>query len=310
MVSIIIVTFYGEKFIEKLLDSIDKQTYQDFEVIIIDNNSKDKTLEIIKDKTKELSFSLKLLVLNKNYGYTVAVNKGIREASGEFILVLNQDVYLSDNFLENALKGFFNKKIGFVSGKILRFDGKTIDSTGQFLSLSLYPVERDYNKMDSEYIKREKRIFSVCGAVAFYKKEMLEKIKIDDEYFDEDFFMFFDDIDLGWRANILGWKGVYVDNAVAYHYRSGSLAQKGKIFLTFKRSSFIQYHIIKNRYLTLIKNARISQVILHLPFIITRDIVYLFIIMIKPSIFKQIIKSYPIFKKALLKRRKIWTKVS
>ncbi len=309
MVSIIIVTFYGEKFIEKLLDSISKQTYQDFEVIVIDNNSKDKTLEIIKDKTKDLSFSLKLLALNENFGYTIAVNKGIKEASGEFILILNQDVYLSNSFLENALKGFYDKNTGFVSGKILRFDKKTIDSTGQFLSLSLYPIERDYNKIDSKYIKREKTIFSVCGAVAFYKKEMLEKIRIDDEYFDEDYFMFFDDIDLAWRANILGWKGVYIENAVAYHYRSGTLTKKGKIFLTLKRSSFIQYHIIKNRYLTLIKNARISQVILHLPFIIMRDIVYLFIIMIKPSIIKQIIKSYSIFKKAFLKRKKIWTKV-
>ncbi len=307
MVSVIIVTYNGEKFIERLIKSVAEQTFRDLELIVVDNASKDKTVEIISEFGKNSDFPLKIMMPEKNLGYTGGVNSGIRNSSGDFILILNQDTYLEKDFIEKALKGFEDKEVGLVSGKILRFDRKTIDSTGQFLSLSLYPVERDYNKKASD-IERKREIFSVCGAVAFYRRKTLEDIKIDDEYFDEDFFMFFDDIDMGWRANIRGWKGIYVSDAIAYHFRSGTASGSGKLFLTFKRSPFIQYHIIKNRYLTLIKNVKVFQFILHFPFIFFRDIVYLLVIVKNPSILKKLLSSVKIFKKAFKKRKKVWMK--
>ncbi len=307
MVSVIIVTYNGEKFIKKLIESVAEQTFKDIELIVVDNASKDKTVEIISEFREKFDFPYKTIILEKNLGYTGGVNLGIKNSSGDFTLILNQDTYLEKDFIEKALKGFEDKEVGLVSGKILRFDKETIDSTGQFLSLSLYPVERDYNKKASD-IERKREIFSVCGAVAFYRRKTLEDIKIDDEYFDKDFFMFFDDIDIGWRANIRGWKGIYVSDAIAYHFRSGTVIKRGKLFLTFKRSPLIQYHIIKNRYLTLLKNVRLSQLLLHLPFIFFRDIVYLLVIIKNPSILKKLLGSAKIFKKAFKKRKKVWMK--
>ncbi len=301
MISIIIVTFNGERFIKELLNSIKSQTYQVFEIIIIDNDSKDKTIRIIEEFK-----DVKLIKSFENIGYTGALNIGITESKGEYILILNQDTKLDRDFLKNGLKGFKDKKTGFVSGKILRFDEKTIDSTGQYLSLALYPKERGYNKSDNKNNYKEGYIFSVCGAIAFYKREMLEELKIGNEIFDNDFFMFFDDVDICWRANNKGWKGYYIPEAVGYHYRSGTIKSQKKIFLSLKRSPFIQYHIIKNRYLTLIKNVKPISLLLHLPFILLRDIFYFLIILFYPSVLIKLIKNYKLFIKAFKKRKIIW----
>jgi GT2 family glycosyltransferase len=301
MISIIIVTFNGEKFIKDLIFSIKAQTYKDYEIIIIDNNSRDKTLKIIEEFK-----DIKLIKLSENVGYTGALNIGITKSNGEFILILNQDTKLDENFLKNGLNGFKTKNIGFVSGKILRFDKRTIDSTGQYLSPALYPKERGYNKQDNKKKYKNGYIFSVCGAIALYKREMLEELKIDNEIFDNDFFMFFDDIDLCWRANNKGWKGYYIPEAIGYHYRSGTIKSQKKIFLSLKRTPFIQYHIIKNRYLTLLKNVKPLSFLLHLPFILLRDTFYLLIIVFYPSVLIKLIKNYTLFIKAFKKRKIIW----
>jgi len=306
MVSIIIVTFNGENFIARLLESIFNQSYKEYEVIIVDNNSKDNTLNIINEfNTNFFGSNLKLVEMGYNSGYTKALNKGIQIARGEFILVLNQDTYLDKNYIKEGLKGFKDNKIGLVAGTILRFDKKTVDSTGQFLSLSFYPVERGYNKNKSQLDYERGYVFSVCGAVAFYRKKMLKDLEYKKgKVFDEDFFMFFDDIDLGWRANRKNWKSVYIPAARAYHYRSGTITSRKKVFLILKRDSFLQYHIIKNRYLTLIKNVKLSRLFLHIPFIIVRDSLYLILFLIKPVLLTKIIKNYKLFLEAYNKRKK------
>ncbi len=301
MVSIIIITFNGEKFIKELIESINSQTYKDYEIIIIDNNSKDNTVKIIEN-FKDIN----LIKLDKNIGYTGGLNLGIKKSRGDIILIMNQDTKLDRYFLEFGIKGFEKEGIGFVSGKILRFDKQTIDSTGQFLSLSLYPKERGYNKLLGKDNFKEGYIFSVCGAIALYKKKMLEDLKIEGEIFDNDFFMFFDDIDLCWRANIKGWKGYYIPEAVGYHYRSGTILSKKKLFLSLQRDPFIQYHIIKNRYLTLIKNAKPLQLLFHLPFILFRDMIFIIIFFIHPSVLIKLIKNYKLFIRVFKKRKKIW----
>lgn len=311
MVSIVIVNYDGEAFLEKLLDSIKNQTYKNFEVIFIDNNSSDHSLRIVENLKN--SFSIKIIKNKQNLGFARACNQGIKESKGEFILILNFDVYLESNFLEVALNGFRkDKKIGMVSGKILRFDKTTIDSTGQFLSITRKVIERGYERKDLGKFEKEGIIFSTCGACAFYKKRMLDQIKIDEEYFDEDFFSFWEDVDLGWRANLFGWKGYYVPEAKAYHFRGGTKKRKtffGNFFQIASREKTIVFHIVKNRYLTLIKNEKFKDFMLHLPFIIGFDILLiLFLLIYSPSTFATIYKRKKVFKRAIEKRNKIKNK--
>ncbi len=111
MVSVIIVTYNGEKFIERLIKSVAEQTFRDLELIVVDNASKDKTVEIISEFGKNSDFPLKIMMPEKNLGYTGGVNSGIRNSSGDFILILNQDTYLEKDFIEKALKGFEDKEV-------------------------------------------------------------------------------------------------------------------------------------------------------------------------------------------------------
>ena len=122
---------------------------------------------------------IKLYASAKNLFYCQALNNGIEASKGDFVLCLNDDVILDKRFIEEALKGFIiDERIGMVSGKVLRSDGKTIDSTGLFLSIWRTAKERGYGLRDIGRYERKKYIFGVNGAVAFYRREMLEQIGI------------------------------------------------------------------------------------------------------------------------------------
>ena len=218
--------------------------------------------------------------------------------------MLNQDTRLDKEFCREALKGFTGtSRVGMVSGRILRFDETTVDSLGQYLSRSLYPKERGYNTPWRSIQEEEREIFSVCGAVAFYRRAMLQEVAFQGEYLDEDFFMFFDDIDLGWRAQRRGWKARYAPEAIAFHSRSGTLSPGRKVGLFFRRPLELRYHLVKNRYLTLLKNASWREVIKALPFLLLRDLPLLFTLLSHPSQGWRLWKERSLFKRALLKRR-------
>ncbi len=308
-VSVIIVSHNAEKYIKKLVESILIQKYI-IQIILVDNNSKDRTIKIAEEfKNKIQKIEFKILKTKKNIGYPNSLNLGIKEAKGNFILTLNDDTYLEKDFIEKAIKGFMNNdNVGFVSGKILRIDKKTIDSAGQFLSLALYPKERGYGKIDNGRFNSPTPIFSVCGAVALYSKKFLEDVKIGEgEYFDKDYFLYFDDSDICWRGSIKGWTGMYIPEAISYHERSSTSGAIKKRLLFFKRPSFIKYHYIKNRYSNLIKNSSIKQIILHFPFILLRDsALFILTLLSSPKAIYMLIKNISFIKKMYKKRKIIW----
>ena len=139
-------------------------------------------------------------------------------------MIANSDIILNNDFVEKTL-GFLknNKNIDILSPLMLRFNKKTIDSAGQEYSLSLYPKEIGYNKNKNDLELKERKILSVCGAATIFRRSSLDKLKIGNEYYDEDFFMFWEDFDIGWRANTLGMNIVFYPEAIVYHYRSGTL---------------------------------------------------------------------------------------
>ncbi len=270
--SIIIVAAGNNDYLKSLLDSLKQQTWHFLEIIVIDN-SLDHNFGpgLIRDYPE-----VKLFSSPRNLFYCRAINKGIEMSKGDFILCLNDDVVLDKRFVEEALRGFqINKNIGMVSGKILRSDKKTLDSTGLFLSPAKTAQERGYGIKDRGQFDKDGYIFGVNGAVAFYRKKMLEDIKLSGEYFDSDFSFFYEDLDLAWRAHNLGWKGYYKPSAVAYHLRGGTARSSrgfNKKFARFYLDNELLFDLIKNRYLTIIKNENLLDLLISLPFVILYDI--------------------------------------
>ena len=240
-ISAVIVTHNSQEVIGPGLDYLFAQDLLPFEVIIVDNASQDHTREIIKKNYPKI----KLIENPGNLGFSQAYNQAIKEAGGDFIFVLNDDVKLEDGFLANiyaVIKS--NERIGAVQPKVLKPGGKIIDTTGIKLSW----LRRFYNlgnaKPDGQEFSRERFIFGASAAAVLYRKKALEDIRQKGEYFDEDFFCIAEGIDLSWRLQNKGWRTLYCPQASCIH-RGGISRQRG---------DFAQYLSMRNRYLLLLKN--------------------------------------------------------
>ena len=304
IVSIIIVTCGIKNYLRSCLDSIREQTYPAFELIVIDNSLNPN----FSREIKEYHPNIKLYSSPKNLFYCAALNKGIEMSKGDYILCLNDDVILDRGFIEEALKGFsIDERIGMVSGKILRSNGKTIDSTGLFLSIWRTTKERGYGLRDKRQYEKEEYIFGVNGAVSSYRRKMLEDIKIELDYFDTDYHIFYEDLDIAWRGQSFGWKAYYVPKAIAYHVRGATVRKSFGIDKLYARrylSNDLNFDLVKNRYLTLIKNESYLGLLLHLPFILLYDfLVWSYILFFKPSLIKDFIPNLRYLKFAFKKRR-------
>ena len=306
LVSIIIVTAGIKDYILACLESIKSQVYSSLEIIVIDNSLNIK----VADKILHSYPSVKLYSGPANLSYCDSLNLGIKASKGEFILCLNDDAALDKRFIQEALKGFsIDEHIGMVSGKILRLDRHTIDSTGLYLSIFRTAQERGYGQKDRKQFEKAGYIFGVNGAVAFYRRQMLEKLKIDSEYFDSDFRLFYEDLDMAWRAQNFGWKAYYIPTAVAYHVRGASARQGKGLNKRFARRYLdkdLFFDLIKNRYLTIIKNEYILRFLLFLPYIIFYDfIAYAYIALFRPFLIKDLfLKTIPV-KSAFRKRESL-----
>ncbi|MCU0666348.1 MAG: glycosyltransferase [Candidatus Omnitrophica bacterium] len=268
LVSVIIVASGISRYLFDCLVSVHAQSHSHLQVIVIDNSLN----SFLSGKIKRAAPSAHLHICQVSTSYCDSLNIGIEKSSAEYILCLNDDVILENNFLEEALKGFLSG-VGMVSGKILRMDKKTIDTTGLFLSCFRTPRERGYSQKDRRKFQDPGFCFGVNGAVALYKKEMLDKIK-EENYFDSSFGFFYEDLDIAWRAQRKGWKGFYAPLAVAYHARGATLrkeAVSGKIFARASISDSLLADLIKNRYLAIIKNESLLGFLWHLPEILIYD---------------------------------------
>ena len=315
MVSIILLNWNGKQFLADCLHSICTQSYRTYELIVIDNCSTDGSQHVLQQGAYN-----RLFLNEVNLGYCGGANLGIRHAAGEYVLIVNPDVKLHPDFLAQMLAAVErDPAIGIVTGKLLRFDGKTLDSTGQFLRRDLTPLERGYGEPDTGQYEQPGYVFSTCGAVAFYRRAMLDDIQLDGEFFDETHFAFFEDLDVGWRAQLLGWKAYYMPTAIAYHYRGGGLTTLKQptiwvaripflpdVSLT-KKPAAIQRHIIKNRYLTLIKNASWRDILRGLPAILKFEVLlWGYVVCARPSLLTTLWELLKLLPQARRKRRWIW----
>ncbi|MDP3143743.1 MAG: glycosyltransferase family 2 protein [Candidatus Omnitrophota bacterium] len=287
MISIVIATHNNLLGLKQCLQSLSNQSYANREIIVVFNHSPGALM----DEARNCSPEVKRVVNKENLLFCKAYNQGIVQSRGEFVLCLNDDVFLEPNFIEELIRtAELDDKIGMASGKILRIDRKTIDSTGLFLGKSRKPVERGFNQQDNGQYDKEGYVFGVSGCAAFYRRLMLEDIKNEQGYFDERYGMFYEDLDVAWRANKKGWKGYYTPWAVAYHQR-GASSQTNAATGILKRYNFarlpdqLKVRLIHNRHLTINKNDSRIGFLLHLPFILAYELkLYLYLIFFAPQV--------------------------
>ncbi|HNW38909.1 MAG TPA: glycosyltransferase family 2 protein [Candidatus Omnitrophota bacterium] len=290
-VSVIIVTIGAKDYLKACLNSLFAQSYLPAEIIVVDNSLKTG----LRQEIERLYPPVHVFSADKNLFYAGGMNQGILLSRGKFVLCLNDDTVLDKNFIFEALKGFTAAgDIGMVSGKFLRGDKKTLDSTGLVLSLWRTAKERGYGRLDSGQFEKSGFIFGVSGAAAFYRREMLEKIKSRGGYFDSRFRMFYEDLDLCWRANRAGWRGYYVPRAIIYHVRGGSFRPDSGIDKPLARrylNDQLQSDLIKNRYFTILKNEKFLSLFLHLIPIMIYDLcVWSYILFFHPKVIKILFK--------------------
>lgn len=311
VVLVVVVNWNGRETICSCMDSIHSQTYGHVSAVVVDNGSTDGSMEVIREKYGWAS----IIQNEKNLGYCKALNQGIDAEESEFVLCLNPDVELENDYIEKGVETLRRlPRCGMFSGKILRFDRRTLDSTGQFIGRDRRPRERGYGQPDRGQYETLEPVFSVCGAVAFYRRKMLDQAALNGQYFDEDFFAFNEDLDIGWRGQLLGWRCVYDPRAVAYHSRGGTAAPDRRSIpfgsrQISKRPARIRYHIMKNRYITVIKNDSLESFLADmLPILVFEAGLWTFALLTFPSIFlrvpgmaKEIMAAFP--KRAVIQSR-------
>jgi GT2 family glycosyltransferase len=262
LVSIIVLNWNGKHLLGDCLDSIKAQTYPHIEIIVIDNGSVDGSIPYLEKNYTDV----KLIVNESNLGFSRGMNIGFKEAKGNYLMPLNNDIRLEPNFVEEMVKAAQTSDVGSVSGKLIKADSLNrdiIDSAGHVLFKNRLVRNRGAGLHVSQ-LNKEEYVFGACGAAPLYKREMLEDVAIDGEYYDEDFFSFFEDVDLDWRAQIRGWKCKFTPKAIAYHWRGGTAV---------RRTTIVEKHNYKNRYLLMLKNDTAANYFKNLPWILFTDII-------------------------------------
>jgi GT2 family glycosyltransferase len=246
VISVIILTLNSIKFIKPCLDSILRQAADNIEIIVVDNDSTDNTIGLIKGY-----YSQVVLIENRNnLGAAKARNQGIELAKGKWVLTLDCDTILENGFFANfnKIEESLSPEIGIIQPKVLEYDKKTIYSTGIFLSQLRRFYDIGKGKKDKGQFNEEKFVFAACSAAAFYKMSMLDEIKEKSGFFDENFFFLAEDVDLGWRAKKRGYKTLYYPKVVCFHCGNSSGLDK----------KFRQYLCLRNRNLLILKNDRMT----------------------------------------------------
>ena len=242
-VAIIILNWNGANDTLDCLDSLQKQSYKDFQIVVVDNGSTDNSYKILSGYQSKHSKNVELIHNPKNFGFAGGVNTGIEWALNgdyEYVALFNNDATADKDWLQNLVVAVKHKNIGISTGLLLHQDGKTIDSTGDWYSTWGLPFPRNRNDKTSDAPAAE-MVFSASGGASLYKTEVLRDIGL----FDEDFFAYYEDTDVSFRAQLAGWKIAYTPDAIAYH-KQGETSKK--------MPGFTVYQTFKNLPLLFIKN--------------------------------------------------------
>lgn len=245
--SIVIVTHNGLKYIDACVNSIYSSNIKNFEIIVVDNGSCDGTVKFLKNKYKQNT--LKIVELDKNYGPAKARNQGVKEASGKYLGFLDNDTIVQKDWSNEAKKAFENDdKLGIVQCRLMLNRERTkIDYIGEYLGSNGFLVQRVpagtvYNKS----FDKEEYILAAKSAGMFIRKKTFDEIG----GFDDSYFIYVEETDLGWRSWLVGYTAKFIPNSIVYHEFGTSTVILG----TDKANYNAKFHGTKNYIQTLIKN--------------------------------------------------------
>jgi GT2 family glycosyltransferase len=251
-VSVSIITSNSDRYIAGCLDAVLRQRGTHLDVVVVDNASTDNTRRILAKYRSRI----RLIKNERNLGFAAAQNQAIRCSQAPWILALNPDVLLQPDFIANLLEAAAaDPRAGTICGKLLSIGpGFTplpkprIDSAGIYFTPAMRHFDRGWQQPDDGRYDRPEYVFGASAAAALYSRGLIEDISIDGEFFDPDFFVYREDADIAWRAQLLGWRCLYTPAAVAHHVRTVSPENRKSV------SPVINMHSVKNRFLMRIKN--------------------------------------------------------
>ena len=273
-VTVVIPNYNGEKYLKDCLDSLavccdgNEGSVRDIGIIIVDNGSTDASIDIINRAMSDSSDDagrcpvISLMRLDKNYGFSKAVNEGIKASDSEYVILLNNDTRVEHDFADKLVQAIEkDERIFSVSAKMLNMsDPDKMDSAGDLYCALGWAFARGKDKPASLY-NRRRDIFSACAGAAIYRRSLFEETG----YFDEDHFAYLEDVDVGYRARINGYRNVYEPGAVVYHAGSGSSGSrynKFKIELSSQNNVYVVY-----------KNMPFVQLLINLPFLLAGTLI-------------------------------------
>ncbi|MGQ9517138.1 MAG: glycosyltransferase family 2 protein [Anaerolineae bacterium] len=216
LVSVIIPNWNGAALLPACLDSLRAQTYRRLEIIVVDNASTDESVALVRERYPEV----RLVVLSENRGLTGGVNAGIRSATGGIIALLNNDAEAEPGWVAALVETLeAHPEAGSAASKMLLYDRRDVlNSAGDTYGLDGIPGNRGVWERDVGQYDRDIEVFGACGGAAAYRRAMLEEIGL----FDEELFMYCEDVDLAWRAQIAGYHCVFAPQARVYHRLSAT----------------------------------------------------------------------------------------
>ena len=243
-VTIVIPNYNGKHFMEPCLSSLSEQTYKDFHILVVDNASSDGSIEYMEENYPDIE----LIKLQKNFGFSKAVNIGIQHSRTPYVILLNNDTTVDTRYVEEMVKAIEKSpKIFSVSSKMIQmYHPELIDSAGDLYTLLGWGVCRGCGRPVSNYQKYDE-IFTACAGAAIYRRSVFDEIG----YFDENHFAYLEDIDIGYRARIYGYYNMYCPTALVYHVGSGTsgskynsfkvkLAARNNLYLNYKNMPALQ----------------------------------------------------------------------
>lgn len=261
----IIPNWNGRDLLGPCLDSVFRQEFTDFEVIVIDNGSSDDSVAFVHERFPQVT----IIPLEENRGFSEAVNSGIAASTSPYVCLLNNDTEVDPSWLGAIVTALeANPQAGSAASKILfHSDPETVNSAGDEFSLFGVAYQRRLTQGDAALFTDERYVFSACAAAALYRRELFEQVGL----FDEFFFAYQEDVDLGFRAQLVGYLCLFVPGAIVYHkYHQTSV----------KIADFCAYLKERNKYFVLIKNLPLRILVLCLPLFVFYE-VFAFMLAVK-----------------------------
>lgn len=313
MVSCVILNYNGKKLLKTCLESVLEMDYSDKEVIFLDNASTDDSVKFVYKHFP----GARVIANQYNSGYAGGANQAVKVSSGKFILIMNPDIVFERDYLKILIgKLQRDKQIGAIIGKLRKYDFEAnkktnlIDSAGLLMFKNRRCVDRGQGEEDKGQYNEAIEVFGITGAAPLYRREALEDIKVNGEYFDSDFFMYKEDIDISWRLLLRKWKCFYEPEAIAYHGRGTGIFNRSSVFSVAGNrknlSKFQKYYSYKNERLMRVKNELVGNVARDFPSILWKEILMAgWIIVREQFLIKSFLKFLAQLPSALRKRREI-----